>query len=402
MNYLLLRLKRFCGFIAGFVFFIAGIFKLLDPVGSGLVVKEYMDFFHLGFMAVLAKPFAVILAFMETVVGIALITGIWRRLSAIIALAFQAFFTFITLLLVIFNPEMDCGCFGEAIHLSHWETFIKNLVLLALLALFAFPLRHVGAPLKRKYISFGIVTAAVLCFAVYSWVRIPLVDFTAYKPAAALQAGSAFGLEQEDAFEAVFVYEKDGESQEFTLDNLPDSTWTFLETRTVVKEGLDQKSVNLSFYDEAGNYQDTLAVEGKVMIMSLYNPDVKTKWKTAASFIKMAEDAGFRPLLLVAATPEQMQTVYEKYPEQAEVIENVLYYSAYKTLITMNRSNGGVTYFSDGYLVRKWASGNLPDEAELKEIYAGDDTEAIIESESQRRLAFQGFLVYVFAIMLLL
>ena len=402
MKYLFLRMKRFCGFIAGFVFFIAGIFKLLDPVGSGLVVKEYMDFFHLGFMAVLAKPFAVILAFMETVVGIALITGIWRRLSAIIALAFQAFFTFITLLLVIFNPEMDCGCFGEVIHLSHWETFIKNLVLLALLALFAFPLRHVGAPLKRKYISFGIVTASVLCFAVYSWVRIPLVDFTAYKPAAALQAGSAFGLEQEDAFEAVFVYEKDGESQEFSLDNLPDSTWTFLETRTVVKEGLDQKSVNLSFYDEAGNYQDTLAVEGKVMIMSLYNPDVKTKWKAAASFIKMAEDAGFRPLLLVAATPEQMQTVYEKDPEQAEVIENVLYYSAYKTLITMNRSNGGVTYFSDGYLVRKWASGNLPDEAELKEIYAGDDTEAIIESESQRRLAFQGFLVYVFAIMLLL
>ena len=395
-------MKRFCGFIAGFVFFIAGIFKLLDPVGSGLVVKEYMDFFHLGFMGVLAKPFAVVLAFMETVVGIALITGIWRRLSAIIALAFQAFFTFITLLLVIFNPEMDCGCFGEVIHLSHWETFIKNLVLLALLALFAFPFRHVGAPLKRKYISFGIVTASVLCFAVYSWVRIPLVDFTAYKPAVALQAGCAFGLEQEDAYEAVFVYEKNGQTQEFTLDNLPDSTWTFLEARTVAKEGLDQKSVNLSFYDESGNYQDTLAVEGKVMVMSLYNPDVRTKWKTAASFIKMAEGAGFRSLLLVAATPEQMQAVSEKYPEQAEVIENALYYSAYKTLITMNRSNGGVTYFSDGYLVRKWASGNLPDEAELKEIFAGDDTEAIIESESQRRLAFQGFLVYVFAIMLLL
>ena len=199
-----------------------------------------------------------------------------------------------------------------------------------------------------------------------------------------------------------FVYEKNEQTQEFTLDNLPDSTWTFLEARTVAKEGLDQKSVNLSFYDESGNYQDTLAVEGKVMVMSLYNPDVRTKWKTAASFIKMAEGAGFRSLLLVAATPEQMQAVSEKYPEQAEVIENALYYSAYKTLITMNRSNGGVTYFSDGYLVRKWASGNLPDEAELKEIFAGDDTEAIIESESQRRLAFQGFLVYVFAIMLLL
>ena len=91
MKYLYLRLKRFCGFVAGFVFFIAGIFKLLDPVGAGLVMKEYLDFFHLGFMSVLAKPLAVALAFLETVVGAALVTGVFRRLSAITAIAFQAF-----------------------------------------------------------------------------------------------------------------------------------------------------------------------------------------------------------------------------------------------------------------------------------------------------------------------
>ena len=117
-------MKRFCGFITGIVFFIAGIFKLLDPIGAGLVMKEYMDFFHLGFLSVLAKPLAVALAFLETMVGAALVTGIWRRLSAIIALAFQIFFTVVTLILVIFNPQMDCGCFGEVIHLTHLETFL--------------------------------------------------------------------------------------------------------------------------------------------------------------------------------------------------------------------------------------------------------------------------------------
>ena len=365
-------------------------------------MKEYMDFFHLGFMDVIAKPSAVVLAFLETLIGAALVTGIWRRVSALAAFAFQAFFTVVTLLLLIFNPEMDCGCFGEAIHLSHGETFIKNLALLALLAAFTFPLRSIGAPLKRKYVSFGIVTLSVIAFALYSWIRIPLVDFTAYRPAVALQAGSAFGLAEEDVYEAVFIYEKDGNSKEFSLDELPDSTWTFIETKTVVREELYDKSVELSFYDESGEYQDTLAVNGKVMVISLYNPSAKSKWKSAASFIEVAKVSGFRPLLLVSCSPEQMQALYEKYPEQTETIRDVLYYSDYKTLITMNRSNGGLTYFSDGYLVRKWASGDLPDESELNQISEGDDTEIIIESDSQGRLAFQGFMLYVFAIMLLL
>ena len=93
MNFLLLRLKRFCGFIAGFVFFIAGIFKLLDPVGAGLVMKEYMDFLHVSFLSGIAKPAAAMLAFLETLIGTALVTGIWRRLTAVFALAFQMFFT---------------------------------------------------------------------------------------------------------------------------------------------------------------------------------------------------------------------------------------------------------------------------------------------------------------------
>jgi hypothetical protein len=79
-----------------------------------------------------------------------------------------------------------------------------------------------------------------------------------------------------------------------------------------------------------------------------------------------------------------------------------MYYSDHKTLVAMNRSNGGVTYFSDGYLVRKWSCGNAPDTPELNEISVGDDTEVIIESDSRGRLAFQGFMLYVFAIMLLL
>jgi uncharacterized membrane protein YphA (DoxX/SURF4 family) len=403
MNFLLLRLKRFCGFIAGFVFFIAGIFKLLDPVGAGLVMKEYMDFLHVSFLSGIAKPAAAMLAFLETLIGTALVTGIWRRLTAVFALAFQMFFTILTLALVIFNPEMDCGCFGEAIHLTHLETFIKNVVLLLLIAAFAFPFRHLGGPKKHKYVSFAIVTMSVLAFSIHSWIIIPFVDYTAFKPAVALQAGSTFGSMSDDAYEAVFIYEKSGEFKEFSLDELPDSTWNFIETKTLAKDASESGTVSLSFYDAEGEYQDTVAVRGKVIVMSIH--DVKTRdavWNRAAKFLTLAKEEGFRPLLLVSSTPEDMNEVYSELPEIASILEEFLYFSDFKTLITMNRSNGGVTYFCDGYLVRKWSFRGRPDKTELHEMYLGDATETIIGSDVNGSLAFQGFLLYVFAVMLLL
>lgn len=390
MKYLLLRLKRFCGFIAGFVFFIAGIFKLLDPVGSGLVVKEYMDFLHIGFLPFMSKPLAFILAFAEALIGTALITGIWRRLTAVAALVFQVFFTVLTLILVIFNPQMDCGCFGEVVHLSHLETFLKNIVILLLLLAFIFPYRYLGGPKKHKYVSFGIVTASVILFSAYTWLNIPFVDYTAFKPAAALQAGSAFGSGEDSMYEAVFEYEKDGSIQEFTLENLPDSTWTFVQTKTVSRQ--EDKTVSLSFYDKEGEYMDTLAVKGKVMVVSIYDTDIRqATWDRVAQFVDDAAQEGFRTLVLVNSLPEN-----------GKIDDIPLYCSDYKTLISMNRSNGGVTYFSDGYLVKKWPLRAVPDKAELEEIYEGDETEFIIGTTAVGSLAFQGFLLYVFAVMLLL
>lgn len=395
MRYLLFRLKRFCGFLAGFVFFIAGVLKLLDPVGTGLIMKEYFDFLHIGFMAPAAKVLGVCMAFAETVIGTALVTGIWRKVTAVAALVFQGIFTVLTLFLVIFNPEMDCGCFGEAIHLTHMQTFIKNVILLVLLVAFAFPFKHLGGPKKHKYVSFSIVTVSVLAFTIYSWMYIPLVDYTAFRPAVALQAGNAFETSYEDMFEAVFVYEKDGRTEEFTLGHLPDSSWNFVQTKTVMKDGFDESIVNLSFHDGDGNYADSLAAGGKVMIVSVYDTDIKeARWARIDSFLSEAQEAGFKPLLLVSSIPELQSGL--------ESVRKHMFVSDYKTLVTMNRSNGGVTYFSDGYLICKWAFRALPDKAELEEIRSGDDTEVIIGNGTSSSLGFQAFLLYVFAVMLLL
>ena len=395
MKYLLLRLKRFCGFITGFVFFIGGILKVMDPTGAGLVMGEYFDFLHLKFLDFAAKPAGTAFALAEVLIGTALITGVWRKTIGLVAFVFQAFFTLLTLALVIFNPQMDCGCFGEAIHLTHMETFLKNIILLVLLSAYYFPTKMIGQPAKGKFVSFGIVTASVLAFTVYSWMYIPLMDFTDYKPAAMLKVCQVYSEGSEDAYKAVFIYEKDGDEQAFDLEELPDSTWNFVRTEAVSKTSDETYGlIDLSFYDEYGNYQDEMAGDGKVMVVSVYDPNIGSrKWKEISDFITEAEEAGFNAILLVAGTPEQVA--------EAHLIENV-FFSDYKTLIAMNRSNGGATYFSNGYLVRKWAYRALPDQDQLHEIYEDDETETIIYHGTKGSLGFQGFLLYVFAVMLLL
>ncbi len=391
MGYISHRIKRFCGFITGFVFFLSGIVKLMDPVGAGLVMDEYFTFLHISFLSFSAKAAGVIFALAETVIGAALITGVWRKATVQCAIVLQAFFTFLTLLLVIFNPEMDCGCFGEVIHLTHLQTFIKNIILLALLLAYYIPRDQLGGTLRKKYISFGLVTVSVLAFTVYSLIYIPLIDFTAYKPGAELEAGAE--VNADDMYESIFTYEKDGRQETFTLGHLPDSTWTFVSVDTRLKKGYEESLTGLSFYEpETEEYMDHLAIKGKVMVISVYDPKMRAaRWVETEAFISRAKEAGFTPLLLC--------TSEEGIPTS---LLASTYISDYKTLISLNRSNGGVTYFYDGQLIRKWAFCNAPDASALKTIAETDATEIAIAQDSKGSLVFQGFLLYVFAVMLLM
>ena len=392
-KYLLLKTRRFCGFICGFVFFLSGILKLIDPVGAGLVMDSYLDFLHIGFFGFASKPLAVLFALAETVVGTAMITGVWRKTTAIIALSLQGFFTLLTILLAIFNPVMDCGCFGEFIHLTHIETLVKNLIICALLSYAYFPMRNLGRPLKRKYVSFGVVCISVLIFSIFSLSRLPIIDFTDYEPGA--QILSADANVADEAFDAMFIYEKDGVQQEFTLENLPDSTWTFVSTQTIQNKDLKSSGATLSFYDNDKEYPDSLATQGDVMVISIYDPQMRQKkWDAAVRMAENARESGFNAMILVAGTPEQIE---------GKVTGDIpVYFSDYKTLITLNRSNAGATWLSHGYIIKKWGRRAYPGQDDLLTYIKGNSTEAILESNTKGSLLFQGFLLYVFAVMLLL
>jgi hypothetical protein len=167
-----------------------------------------------------------------------------------------------------------------------------------------------------------------------------------------------------------------------------------VNTKTVQKQNLNGTGAELSFYNENNEYLDSLATQGNVIVISIYNPDIKEKkWKETIKFAEQAKEVGFTPLILVAGTPEQIKSI------NTNGIPT--YFCDYKTLITLNRSNGGATWFSQGYLIKKWAPRQYPDIAQLDEYIKGNPTETILENDSEGNLIFQGFLLYIFAVMLL-
>ena len=151
-------IRRICAFLIGAVLFLSGMFKLIDPVGTGLIVTEYAKFFHLGLGEGFAKVLGFLLAAVETVTGVALMTGFSRALTARVSGVLLAFFTLISVILFAVNPSFDCGCFGEALHLTHGQTLVKNLVLAGLWAVAFLPWRDCGESRRIKKGVFALVS----------------------------------------------------------------------------------------------------------------------------------------------------------------------------------------------------------------------------------------------------
>ena len=381
-------IRRFCSVLLGLVYFLAGMLKLMDPVGTGLIVQGYLDFLHIGWMAPLAKAIGVALALVETLVGAALLAGVWRKQVAAVASFITVGFTILTLQLVIFNPEMDCGCFGEAIHLTHFQTFVKNLILCLLCIIAFLPARDFGGNTKSKLVAFYMVAAAVLLFTVHSLISIPLMDFTEFAPGVSLASDDDGEAVSPGEKEYYVIYEKNGKEGSFTLDNLPDSTWTFVRVEEAEGGLPGEGSEAPVFYisDSEGRYRDDLLTEGRVMLLSVYDVPGFKRQEQAVQFLREAEAEGFTALAVAREPIPGIET----------------YTSDYKKIITLNRSNGGVTYLDDGEIICKWPSRRIPDAQGLAEVASRNPLEQLVERSSRRRVAFQGVVLYSLAVLLIL
>ena len=382
------RLRRFCAILIGLVFLASGLLKLLDPVGTGLIVSEYFKFFHLGFLQGTAKALGMVLSLVEATTGAALVSGVFRKTTAVITSILVVFFTIVTVILWLANPEMDCGCFGEAIHLTHGQTLLKNLVLLGLALIAFIPFQNFGVPRKGKYAAFFLAVPSLVFALCHNARHLPMIDFTEFAPGTELFASLDNDYQEMDGKVPTFIYERNGQRGSFTLDALPDSTWTFVGVDTLTRSGLYKNASTpvLSFRDAEGTYQDELAVLGKVLVFSVYDP-AKADWDRIRSQAVDARAAGATPLIL--------SVLGEDVPQDA-------YFADYKPLITLNRANGGAVYFHDGELISKWSPRDVPEREELRSLLDREPVAASTDFIVGRRIRAQGFTVYLLALLLLL
>jgi len=267
-------------------------------------------------------------------------------------------------------------------------------------------IKDLGENRRRKYVSFALVAAVVVAFAIWSLRSIPLVDYTDFRPGSELLASLDNEDRPEADYESLFIYEKNGQEGAFPLDRLPDSTWTYVRTETMLRNRLDieEHTPSLAFSDEEGNYRDEMATHGNVLAVSVY--DVAKVpgegWTDIATALSAASEGGFTPLLLATSTHAAFDSLKVLVPEVRTALDPYFHTADFKTLVSLNRSNGGATWLSDGVLIRKFHHHALPSAETLLEMTGDDPTEAMLHESTRGRLRFQGILFYALAVLLLL
>jgi len=357
-------LRAICRFTFGLLFVFSGFIKAIDPIGNALKIKEYFGAFHLSFIDFLSIPSAILLSTAEFIVGVAILKGLRIRTFSKIALWFISFFTLLTLVILIFNPVNDCGCFGEALHLSNKATFIKNLILLGS-ALVVYFQREKFLPIVSPKVEWGYIIAygvLIITLQGYSLRNIPQIDFGVYKAGTDLIAKQQQNQERE--YETTFIYEKNGVQETFTLNNLPDSTWTFVDAQSVQVGGAtEDASIDFSFIDSNGNAvgNEIVSTPGPVFFISIYN--ARALGKRAVDKIMTLADSlrahNLKLYVISANSVEETEALFEQY-RGLEGSDYEILYADYKAVISFNRSSGGLTYVNNGIIIKKWARGNYP------------------------------------------
>ena len=235
--------------LLGLTFIFSGFVKAVDPLGTVYKIEDYLHAFG-GFFSsldTLAFPAAIALILFEFVLGVLLTFNVWTKVTSWLALAMMLVMTPLTLYLAITNPVTDCGCFGDAIHLSNWATFGKNVILLALVIALLLTKDYLYSTWKRPldFVIFCLAVVAVGSLMAYSLLHLPPIDFRPYKIGNNIPELMVVDIPEDapmDEYEYTFIYEKDGVQQEFTLDNYPknDSSWVFVEqTSKLIKKGYE-------------------------------------------------------------------------------------------------------------------------------------------------------------------
>ena len=351
--------------LVGAVFLFSGFVKAIDPWGSFYKFSEYLSAVSLPGLEWFALFAAFAVAALEMVLGMCVLLGAFRRGSVVLLLAMMLVMLPLTFYLAVTDLVPDCGCFGDAVHLSNWATFGKNLVITAALVwllIYNKCVPCVMGPAVHWIIAFFTLMSA-LAIAYVGYFKQPLIDFRPYKVGVSL-IGNSNHVSDSDF---VFIYEKDGEEREFAIDEVPDDAdgWTYVrrknvnQTNVVAQEGVRPIAV----MDENGDdvTSEVFSSDAPNVLLLLF-PDVKNVSISYTYVVNqladMAKKEGSPAYGITSGTDEEI------------ALWNDISMAAYPMLTAddseikmMARGNPAVVYIRDGRILWKRALGSIAPES---------------------------------------
>jgi len=387
-------LRLFSRLVLGVVFVFSGLVKAVDPLGSAYKFSDYFNAFGTGFLEFLAVPLAILLSAFEMVLGIVILTGYLRRVSAWVLLVFMGFFTLVTLVLALFNPVSDCWCFGDALILTNWQTFLKNVVLMGF-TLLLFLTRSNGDgpdPRRGEYVLPVLLLIAACWFSLWNLNHLPLLDFRPY------DVGTVISEEMEipegapvDQYKTTLIYRniESGEEESFGIENYPRDTmsWAFVTSESkLVSKGYEPPIHDFAISDPYGNdiVDGMLDDPGYTLLMISHDLGAagKEALDKAADWHKLetlAEDFSFYAVTSSPSAEVEQVTASEALPYQFYTADEIM-------LKTVVRSNPGFVLLGYGTILGKWAGKDFPALEDIHPESVEMISEASVPMDEEARL----------------
>ena len=341
----------------GVFFIISGFIKLNDPLGFSYKLNDYFasDVLNLEFLQPYALGFAVFIVILEIVLGALLIIGYKVKSTLVLLLGMIVFFTFLTFYSAYFNKVTDCGCFGDALKLTPWESFWKDVFLLVLIIIITLGRKYL-TPFFSKFINVIIsflVFIACLWYGYHVLMHLPNIDFRPYKIGANIEEGMSI---PEGAPPAVFDYNwkfiEDGKEKIITTaGDYPKSPGEFVGVTTeVVDEGYEPPIHDFSIERAGEDYTSQLLGEDKLIMIVAYNLSKSEKqgFEAMTSFVEKARQSSYKVIGISASGDVDIAAVNEEFG-----LELDFYFCDETALKTMIRSNPGIIHLEKGTIKQK-------------------------------------------------
>jgi len=374
---------NFSRIFVGVLFIFSGLIKANDPLGFGYKLQEYFDVFHMPWLSPFATGIAIFLCILEIVLGALLLFGFWSRKVTAGLLGIIIFFTFLTFVSAAFKVVTSCGCFGDAIPLTPWQSFSKDLVLLVLIIYLFINRDKIHAVTdnqgKQRLGVIG-VTALSIIFSIYTYTYLPVLDFLPYKVGQSLPEAMRIpdGAQPDEYVITYKLHHKvTGEDKEMSdkdylkTEIWKDNNWEIVgePTQKLIKKGYEAKIKDLMISDASSTDYTKELLENpyyNLVIVAYYLKDSNEQaiQEMNAIAAQAVKEFNIRTVLLTSSSAQDADQFSKENKLTAEV-----FYADAVPLKSMVRSNPGLMLMKNGVVINKWSHAGLPSYEALKTKY---------------------------------